>query len=237
MRFEFGELYSTRMRGCCAAGRVRCGSRRRRHLLEVLIAARPRALGKQELMDAIWPGVFVVETNLANLIGEVRAALEDPRDAPRFVRTVHRFGTPSSTPIRPRRRAPAWAAGWQARWHDRWVELPPGRHVVGRGDQLIRVDHPSVSRVHGCAAAAPGGLAYEDSDSKNGSFLNGEPIDGIVDVRSRDVITVGTVDVTFVKTRGSASTQSVQRRAIRPRRALTRRPRRDANSAPASVRG
>ena len=75
-----------------------------------------------------------------------------------------------------------------------------------------------MSRVHGCVVVAPGGLTYEDLDSKNGSFLNGEPIDGIVDVRSRDVITIGTVDVTFVKTRGSASTQSVERRAIRPRR-------------------
>ena len=65
---------------------------------------------------------------------------------------------------------------------------------------------------------APAGFTYEDLESKNGSFLNGEPIDGIVDVRSRDVITVGAVDVTFVKRRGSASTQSVERRAIRPRR-------------------
>jgi hypothetical protein len=32
------------------------------------------------------------------------------------------------------------------------------------------------------------------------------------------VITVGAVEVTFVKTRGSASTQSVERRALRPRR-------------------
>jgi len=219
MRFEFGEFVLDTDARALRRGTspVRLSPKAYR-LLEVLIAARPRAIGKQELMDAIWPGIFVVETNLANLIGEVRAALGDPRDAPRFVRTVHRFGYafidahPSAAP------RPSRAAGWQARWQDQWVELPPGRHVVGRGDQLIRIDHPSVSRVHGCVVVAPGGLAYEDLDSKNGSSLNGEPIDGIVDVRSRDVITVGTVDVTFVKTRGSASTQSVERRAIRPRR-------------------
>ena len=101
---------------------------------------------------------------------------------------------------------------------DQRVELAPGRHVVGRGDQAIRIDDPSVSRVHACVVVAPSGLTYEDLDSKNGSFRDGEPIDGVVDVRSGEVITIGAVGVTFVKTRASASTQSVERRALRLRR-------------------
>jgi DNA-binding winged helix-turn-helix (wHTH) protein len=219
MRFEFGEfVLDTDARVLRRGTSPVQLSPKAYHLLEVLIAARPRALGKQELMEAIWPGIFVVETNLANLIGEVRAALGDPRQAPRFVRTVHRFGyafidtDPSAT--RPGSRV----AGWQARWHDRRVDLAPGRHVIGRGDQPIRIDDPSVSRVHACVVVALTRLTYEDLDSKNGSFRDGEPIDGVVDIGSGDVITVGAVEVTFVKTRGSASTQSVERRALRPRR-------------------
>ena len=219
MRFEFGEFVLDTDARVLRRGTspVRL-SPKAYQLLEVLITARPRALGKQELMEAIWPGIFVVETNLANLVGEVRAALGDPRHAPRFVRTVHRFGYAFIDADPPATRRASRAAGWQARWRGQWVELPPGRHVIGRGDQPIRIEDPSVSRVHGCVVVVPAGLTYEDLDSKNGSFRDGEPIDGIVEVRSGDVITVGAVDVTFVKTRNSASTQSVERRALRPRR-------------------
>jgi DNA-binding winged helix-turn-helix (wHTH) protein len=222
MRFEFGEfVLDTDARVLRRGTSPVPLSPKAYRLLEVLIASRPRALGKQELMDALWPGTFVVEANLANLIGEVRAALGDPRHAPRFVRTVHRFGyafLDADAAATPRtRHSPVWQARWHDR-HDRRVELPTGRHVIGRGDQQVRVDDPSVSRAHGRIDVAPGGLTYEDLDSKNGSFLNGEPIDGIVDVRSGDVITVGTVEVTFVRARNSSSTQSVERRAVRPRR-------------------
>ena len=61
-------------------------------LLEALVESRPKALSKAALHDRLWPKTFVVEANLANLVGEIRAALgEDPR-RPRFVRTVHGFG-------------------------------------------------------------------------------------------------------------------------------------------------
>src|SRR5687768_18583030 len=61
-------------------------------LLEVLIAAAPRALSKKELHDAIWQGTFVEESNIATLAGEVRAALGDDPRTPKFVRTVHGHG-------------------------------------------------------------------------------------------------------------------------------------------------
>ena len=102
MRFEFGEFVLDTDARVLRRGTspVRL-SPKAYHLLEVLIAARPRALGKQELMDAIWPGIFVVETNLANLIGEVRAALGDPRTRHGSCAPCTGSATPSSTPIRP----------------------------------------------------------------------------------------------------------------------------------------
>ena len=51
------------------------------HLLEVLIAARPRAIGKQELMDAIWPGIFVDEGILTVHVAALRRVLGDTRQS------------------------------------------------------------------------------------------------------------------------------------------------------------
>jgi hypothetical protein len=180
-------------------------------LLEILVEARPRALSKSDLMHGIWPDTFVVEANLANLVGEVRAALGDSTHDPRFVRTVHRFGyafldVAAPAPRRGGRRV------WRARWGDRQVELLPGTHLVGRGEQSIQIDTLSVSRVHARVVAAPDRLTYEDLDSKNGSFRAGEPIRGAIEVASGDVIIVGSVEVTFVLVRASQSTQSVERR-------------------------
>ena len=186
-------------------------------LLEILLHARPRALGKQELMQQIWPDTFVVETNLANLIGELRAALGDSTREPRFLRTVHRFGYAFIEADRPAPRR-GDRRMWQAQWADRRVLLPPGTHLVGRGEQAIRIDSLSVSRVHAQVVVSPDRLTYEDLASKNGSLRAGEPISGVADVKSGDVITIGTVDVTFVQVRASQSTQSVERRvAFRPR--------------------
>jgi predicted ATPase/DNA-binding winged helix-turn-helix (wHTH) protein len=61
-------------------------------LLGILVESRPRALSKSELQDRLWPGTFVVEKNLTNLVGEIRAALGDAPAHPTFIRTVPRFG-------------------------------------------------------------------------------------------------------------------------------------------------
>ena len=61
-------------------------------LLCVLVAHRPKAMAKSDLQERLWPTTFVVEKNLANLIGEIRDAIGDDPSNPRFIRTVHRFG-------------------------------------------------------------------------------------------------------------------------------------------------
>ena len=61
-------------------------------LLGLLVECHPRALSKTELQDRLWPGTFVVEKNLTNLVSEIREALGDSSANPRFIRTVHRFG-------------------------------------------------------------------------------------------------------------------------------------------------
>ena len=61
-------------------------------LLGILVENHPKALSKAELQDGLWPGTFVVEKNLTNLVSEIREALGDDPVRPRFIRTVHRFG-------------------------------------------------------------------------------------------------------------------------------------------------
>ena len=61
-------------------------------LLGILVENHPKALSRTELQDRLWPGTFVVEKNLTNLVSEIRDALGDDPVHPRFIRTVHRFG-------------------------------------------------------------------------------------------------------------------------------------------------
>jgi predicted ATPase/DNA-binding winged helix-turn-helix (wHTH) protein len=61
-------------------------------LLDILVENHPKALSKTELQARLWPGTYVVEKNLTNLVSEIRAALGDDPLHPRFIRTVHRFG-------------------------------------------------------------------------------------------------------------------------------------------------
>jgi TolB-like protein/Flp pilus assembly protein TadD len=61
-------------------------------LLELLLAARPRPLAREELFARLWPDTFVSDANLASLVKEIRAAIGDDARQPRFLRTAHRFG-------------------------------------------------------------------------------------------------------------------------------------------------
>lgn len=47
---------------------------------------------KEELLSAVWPGVFVTDAVLKVTIGELRKALADDAKDPRFIETVHRRG-------------------------------------------------------------------------------------------------------------------------------------------------
>ena len=61
-------------------------------LLIYLIENRGRPIEKRELLDAVWNGVFVTEDNLVQAIMEIRRALRDNKDDPRFIQTVPRRG-------------------------------------------------------------------------------------------------------------------------------------------------
>jgi DNA-binding winged helix-turn-helix (wHTH) protein len=57
------------------------------------LAERPgQLITKEDLLDAVWPGVSVSDTVLKVCIREIREALGDDVEAPRYIETAHRRG-------------------------------------------------------------------------------------------------------------------------------------------------
>jgi DNA-binding winged helix-turn-helix (wHTH) protein len=81
-----------------ASGRLLCDGRSVRMRLKTFavleyLATRPgRLVGKDELLDAVWPDTHVTPSVLAGCIRELRRALGDDARAARFVETAHRRG-------------------------------------------------------------------------------------------------------------------------------------------------
>jgi pimeloyl-ACP methyl ester carboxylesterase/DNA-binding winged helix-turn-helix (wHTH) protein len=68
-------------------------------LLHYLLAHAGRLVPKQDLMQAIWPDVFVGDAVLKVTIREVRKALGDDPQAPRYIETAHRRGYRFVAPV------------------------------------------------------------------------------------------------------------------------------------------
>ena len=145
-------------------------------LLIFLLARRPRAISKSEMLEHLWPSTFVEETNLASLVTEIRRALGDPAAQPVFVRTVYRFGyrfvgdvLESDVPATAVSRGPRPFIVFE---HHQTVLLE-GSNVIGRAlEAAIQCDVTGVSRHHARIVVAGGTAMLEDMESKNGTFLN-----------------------------------------------------------------
>ena len=61
-------------------------------ILVLLVRTRSRVVPKQELLDAVWPDTAVIENTLTQRIREIREALGDEAQEPRWVKTVARVG-------------------------------------------------------------------------------------------------------------------------------------------------
>jgi DNA-binding winged helix-turn-helix (wHTH) protein len=177
-------------------------------LLTILIEARPKALSKSHLHDHLWPDTFVVEANLSNLIGEIRRALDDDPQRPRFVRTIHRFGYAFRADGADS--APSPIAVCRLTWAGGSATLREGEHVIGRDpDAAVLLESPSVSRRHARIRVADGRATLEDLGSKNGSMVGGRRIAGPILLADGDVITTGLIDLTFRLIRSAVPTESV----------------------------
>jgi DNA-binding winged helix-turn-helix (wHTH) protein len=183
-------------------------------LLELLVETRPKALPKDTLCKLLWPNTFVVEANLSNLVGEVRAALDDNSRQPKFVRTVHGFGYafsegPQSEDVAIQR---SRGALFRLVWDQGRATFGDGEHVLGRDPALeVCLESSSVSRRHARVHIADGVAMLEDLGSKNGTFVNGQKIKTAVRLSDRDQIAVGEVRLRFRILSGQPSTETMGR--------------------------
>lgn len=68
-------------------------------LLQHLAGSPGRLLTKEELLNTLWPGVYVTDAVLKTAIREIRRALADDTQHPRFIETAHRRGYRFIAPV------------------------------------------------------------------------------------------------------------------------------------------
>lgn len=210
MHFVFGDcILDTARRELIRAGQVVHLPQKAFRLLEVLIERRPAALSKGELMELVWPGVFVSEANLSSLIADLRTATGDDARAPRLVRTVHGFGYAFDGEVRVQAVQPAETAVCRLLWGAREIALNEGDNIIGRTrDAVVWIDDREVSRRHARIIVAGERAMLEDLGSKNGTEVNGKRVRGAVQLADHDVIKVGPASMTVrvLSSQGSTAT-------------------------------
>jgi DNA-binding winged helix-turn-helix (wHTH) protein len=184
-------------------------------LLEMLIRERPKAVDKHRIHTELWPGVFVSEANLPNLVTELRSAMGDNTRKPRVIRTVRTFGYAFSAPTTAiSAGAPVGHEGpiYRLILGDREIALEFGENLIGRApDSALFVDDFSVSRRHARIVIDDSGAVLEDLGSKNGTLVRGRRIAGARRLADKDSIEIGPAHLIFRAFRKTGSTASKKR--------------------------
>lgn len=215
MKISFGDCaFDLETRQLIRRGKAVSLSPKAFRLLEILIENRPKALSKGELQDLVWAGVIVAEGNLARLATEIRHAVGESSDEPRFLRTVHGFGYAFSAVARadgPGRTGPTDDTVFKLIWGDREIALQEGENVLGRDrDAIAWVDVGSVSRHHARIVVEGGKATLEDLGSKNGTFVKGRKLSAPTNLDDGDKIRIGSVPMTFRRFNAPGTTETAR---------------------------
>ncbi len=183
-------------------------------LLKLLIDARPRALSKDEILQAVWADTFVTENTLATTISDLREAVGDDPRAPRFIRTSYAFGYAfvGDVILEEPAPSPVAAARWTIVHAHQEIPLREGENILGRGGPgVVVIDDWTVSRHHARLTVDGGRLFCQDLGSKNGTWVKREAATTRLEVRDGDDLRLGSVVI--IARIGSAreSTRSVER--------------------------
>jgi len=177
-------------------------------LLRHLLHRRPRAIAKEELQALIWPDTNVTEASLASAASDLRAALDDRRRRPQFIRTVHGFGyafcgesqevggqAPSEPAAMPE---PGPGSVYRLIWKRREIQLSRGENLLGRDRQSVAwFDSPTVSRRHARILVKGDEAILEDLGSRNGTWIGGMKVTGPVRLSDLDEVKLGSVVMVF----------------------------------------
>jgi DNA-binding winged helix-turn-helix (wHTH) protein len=168
-------------------------------LLGLLLTRWPAALSKRELEEHLWPGASNADTNLTSLVSELRTTLGEDPLAPRFVRTVHRYGYAFCSEVEGASlHSPRRPVRLRLYLEGREVALGEGDTLLGRGDDAtVLVDASSVSRRHALIRVRDGRATVEDLGSRNGTFVRGERLAASCELADGDEIHLGHVPLTF----------------------------------------
>jgi DNA-binding winged helix-turn-helix (wHTH) protein len=186
-------------------------------LLKLLVECRPRALSKAEMLDTVWPGIFVSDASLARVINEIREGVGDLTPRARIIRTVHRYGyafaaeavedkaSTAPAPAAPGRSVCEFLCG------RREFPLPDGEHIAGREPGVeVWLDSPRVSRRHARILVAGDRGTIEDLGSKNGTFVRGARIAAPTALASGDDVRIGPFTLTFFVARQGPTETEVE---------------------------
>jgi len=187
-----------------AARRVfRCGhevhlSPKAFDMLTLLMERRGRVVAKKDLLDLIWPNVFVSDASLARVVTELRQVLGDNPRNPAIIRTVHGYGYEFKAEVTEEESTTGENSSASAAVtcllisHDRVFPLADGEQLAGRDPVLsIWLNSPKVSWRHARLVVRGPSTTIEDLGSKNGTYVNGIRITQPSDVQSGDEVRIG----------------------------------------------
>jgi DNA-binding winged helix-turn-helix (wHTH) protein len=215
LRIRFEDcVFDSDTREVSRAGRAVSLSPKAFHLLEVLIQERPKAIERRRIHKELWPGIYVSEANLPNLVAELRAALGDRARRPRIIRTVRSFGYAFAAPTTEGSAAVSSDEGptYRLIWGNREIALAPGENWIGRSSTAaLWIDDSAVSRRHARILIGPSGAVLEDLGSKNGTRLRGRRVAGTRRLADEDSIEIGPAHLVFRVFNRTGSTASKSR--------------------------
>jgi len=210
MRLRFGDcVFDPDTREVFRGGKPVHVSPKAFALLAALIERRPKAISKDDLHGLLWPDTFVSDTNLPNLVAELRESLGDDAHEPRIIRTVPRFGYAFSGAAHELRETVSGSRKsiYRLIWGNREIALGPGENLLGRDENaIVWIDEPLVSRQHARIVVDDTGVILEDLGSKNGTYLRGQKIDAPVELADQDELRIGPASMIFRVFRQAEST-------------------------------
>ncbi|MGD9904794.1 MAG: winged helix-turn-helix domain-containing protein [Vicinamibacterales bacterium] len=177
-------------------------------LLRLLVEARPKALSKDAILTAVWPGTFVTENSLATVVRDLRTALGDDAQAPRYIRTAFGFGYAFVGDAAPAGPAVA-ASDWRLILDHREIVLREGETVLGRaGADVVVIDGPTVSRHHAVVRVTGDRAVVEDLGSKNGTWLDGRRLTAVAPLNDGAELRLGVVRLVVRLRRADPTTET-----------------------------
>jgi hypothetical protein len=154
------------------------------------------------------------------VVAEVRKALGDTRGSARYLRTVHGYGYAFSGDVvadeelGPKGQTPARHG---LVWQSKEVPLREGESLIGRGaDCDVRIDAPDVSRHHARIRIEGDAATLEDLGSRNGTYLGGRRVRGVVPLSHGAEILLGPEILLFRVSGATRSTRTGRHRESRP---------------------